>query len=64
LPQALDALRRDGRPAHHNGIEPEPGKRRGVKCISYDAISGVREFERRNRAVEAAKLKVPIAAPF
>ncbi|MGZ3235010.1 MAG: zinc-binding dehydrogenase [Croceibacterium sp.] len=64
LERALDALRRDGRLAYPNGIEPEPRKRRGVKFIPYDAISGVREFERLNRAVEAAKLNVPIAEAF
>jgi NADPH:quinone reductase-like Zn-dependent oxidoreductase len=64
LERALDALRRDGRLAYPNGIEPEPRKRRGVKFIPYDAISGVREFERLNRAVEAAMLKVPIAEAF
>jgi NADPH:quinone reductase-like Zn-dependent oxidoreductase len=64
LERALDALRRDGRLAYPNGIEPEPKKRRGVKFIPYDAISGVREFERLNRAAEAAKLKVPIAEAF
>jgi NADPH:quinone reductase-like Zn-dependent oxidoreductase len=64
LESALDALRRDGRLAYPNGIEPEPQKRRGVKVIPYDAKSGVREFERLNRAVAAAKLKVPIAEAF
>ncbi len=64
LERALDVLRRDGRLAYPNGTEPEPKKRRGVEFISYDAISGVREFERLNRAVEAAKLKVPIAEAF
>jgi len=64
LERALDALRSDGRLAYQNGIEPEPKKRRGVEFIPYDAISGVREFERLNRAVEAAKLKVPIAETF
>jgi NADPH:quinone reductase len=64
LKRALDALRRGGRLAYPNGIEPEPNKRRGVTFIPYDAISGVREFERLNRAVEAAKLKVPIAEVF
>jgi NADPH:quinone reductase-like Zn-dependent oxidoreductase len=39
-------------------------KRRGVKVISYDAKSGVRELDRLNRAVEAAKLKVPIAEVY
>ena len=64
LERALDALRRDGRLAYPNGIEPEPEKHRSVKFFPYDAISGVREFERLNRAVEAAKLKVPIAEAF
>jgi NADPH:quinone reductase-like Zn-dependent oxidoreductase len=64
LERALDALRRDGQLAYPNGIEPEPKKRHSVKFIHYDAISGVREFERLNRAVEAARLKVPIAEAF
>jgi NADPH2:quinone reductase len=64
LESALDAVRRDGRLAYPHGIEPEPQKRRGVKVIPYDGKSGVREFERLNRAVEAVKLKVPIAEAF
>jgi NADPH:quinone reductase len=64
LERALDAPRRDGRLAYPNGIEPEPKKRRGIKFIPYDAVSGIREFERLNRAVESAKLKVPIAESF
>jgi NADPH2:quinone reductase len=31
---------------------------------SYDAVPGVREFQRLNRAVEAVRLKVPIAAAY
>jgi NADPH2:quinone reductase len=54
-------LRRGGRVAHPNGIEPAPEKRRGMTLIGYDGISGVREFERLNAAVQGAKLKVPIA---
>src|SRR3954468_14171932 len=64
LERAIEVLRRGGRLAYPNGIEPEPTKRRGIEFISYDAVSGVREFERLNRAVEAAKLKVPIAEAF
>jgi NADPH2:quinone reductase len=64
LERALDALRRDGRLAYPNGIDSEPKKRRGIKFIPYDAVSGIREFERLNRAVESAKLKVPIAETF
>jgi NADPH:quinone reductase len=50
-----------GRVAHPNGIEPAPRKRRGMRLIRYDGISGVREFERLNAAVQAARLRVPIA---
>jgi NADPH2:quinone reductase len=32
-----------------------------MTLIRYDGISGVREFERGNAAVQGAKLKVPIA---
>jgi NADPH:quinone reductase len=66
LERALQVLRPGGRLAYPNGIEPEPKKRRGVRFIPYDAITGVREFRKLNAAVEAAKLKVPIerALPF
>src|ERR1700722_4332266 len=61
LEKCLNALRSGGRVAHPNGIEPAPRKPRGMKLIRYDGISGVREFERLNVAVQAARLKVPIA---
>src|SRR6202047_103790 len=61
LEKCLNALRLGGRVAHPNGVEPAPKKRRGMKMIRYDGISGVREFERLNVAVQAARLKVPIA---
>lgn len=64
LQSVLNTLRRDGRVAYPNGIEPEPKKRRGVTFTPYDAVSGVREFDKLNRAVEAARLKVPIAEAF
>jgi NADPH:quinone reductase-like Zn-dependent oxidoreductase len=58
------APHREGRVAYPNGIEPEPKKRRGVTFTPYDAVSGVREFDKLNRAVEAARLKVAIAEAF
>jgi NADPH:quinone reductase-like Zn-dependent oxidoreductase len=64
LAQVVAAVRRGGRIAYPNGVEPVPRKRRGVTMKSYDGTSGVREFERLGKAVEAAKLKVPIAASF
>ncbi|HUE48900.1 MAG TPA: zinc-binding dehydrogenase, partial [Steroidobacteraceae bacterium] len=46
------------------GVEPEPKARSGVPIIRYNAIPGVKEFERLNRAIEAVKLQVPIEAEF
>jgi threonine dehydrogenase-like Zn-dependent dehydrogenase len=60
LERCLDALRRGGRVAYPNGVEPEPKKRRGIEITAYDAVAGVREFERCNRAVEASRLEVPL----
>jgi NADPH:quinone reductase-like Zn-dependent oxidoreductase len=64
LTRCLDALKRGGRVAYPNGIEPPPRKRKGIRIISYDAQSGVAEFERLGRAVEAAKLQIVIAAAY
>jgi len=64
LERALDAVKRGGRVAYPNGVEPAPKKRPGIHMASYDAASGVHEFERLNHAVEAAHLKVPIAAEY
>jgi NADPH:quinone reductase len=64
LDHCLESIRSGGRLAYPNGVEPEPKKRRGLRITPYDAVAGVREFERLNRAVEQAKLKVPIAAAY
>src|SRR6266850_1935461 len=61
LELCLNALRPGGRVAHPNGVEPAPKKRRGMTLVRYDGISGVRELERLTAAVQAAKLKVPVA---
>jgi NADPH2:quinone reductase len=64
LKRCIDALRKGGRLAYPNGIEPEPKRRRGIKTKPYDGVPGRKEFERLSRAVEAARLQVPIAAEF
>ncbi len=61
LERCLKVLRRGGRVAYPNGVEPAPKKRRGMTLIRYDGISGVREFKRLSAAVQAARLKVAIA---
>jgi NADPH:quinone reductase-like Zn-dependent oxidoreductase len=64
LTRLLDAVRRGGRIAFPNGVEPAPRKRRGLSVRSYDATPGVRELERLTRVIEAARLDVPIAASY
>jgi NADPH2:quinone reductase len=64
LTRLLDAVRRGGRVAFPNGIEPAPRKRRGLRVKSYDATPGVREFGRLGRAIDAARLTVVIDAEF
>jgi NADPH:quinone reductase-like Zn-dependent oxidoreductase len=60
----LSAIRKGGRVAWPNGIEPEPRKRRGIEFVSYDATPGAREFERLTPAADAARLEVRIDAVF
>ena len=64
LDECVKALKSGGRLAYPNGVEPEPQKRPGIRIISYDAEANVREFEHLTMAVEASKLRVPIAAEF
>jgi NADPH:quinone reductase len=64
LTALLDAVRRGGRLAFPNGVDPAPRKRRGLSVQSYDARPGVHEFERLGRAIVAARLKVPVAASY
>jgi len=60
----LDLVRAGGRVAYPNGVEPPPQRRSGLRVIAYDGVDGVREYERFNRAVTAARLEIPIAATF
>jgi NADPH:quinone reductase-like Zn-dependent oxidoreductase len=62
LEQVIETVRKGGRVAYPNGVEPVPKKRPGIEIISYDGQSGVREFEALNEAIEQRKVVVPIAA--
>jgi NADPH:quinone reductase-like Zn-dependent oxidoreductase len=64
LTKCIAALRRGGRVAYPNGIEPAPRKRRGIRLISYDAKPGVKQFARLNRALDKKSLVDPIAKQF
>jgi NADPH:quinone reductase-like Zn-dependent oxidoreductase len=64
LTTCIDALRRGGRVAYPNGIDPAPRKRRGITLVAYDAKMGLKEFARLNRAIATMPLTVPIAKQF
>jgi NADPH:quinone reductase-like Zn-dependent oxidoreductase len=64
LTTCIDAVRRGGRVAYPNGIDPAPRKRRGIKVVSYDATMGLKAFARLNRAIEKMPLTVPIAKQY
>lgn len=64
LERCLDFVREGGRVAYPNGVEPEPRRRRKFSIRVYDAVAGPREFARLARAVDEARLRVPIAAIY
>jgi NADPH:quinone reductase len=64
LTRCLDALHKRGRVAYPNGVEPEPRKRRGIKMTAYDGVPGRRQYEQLARAIDEAKLEVPIAKEY
>ena len=64
LEELLAQLRPNGRTAYPNGVEPKPRKRGKIRVMAYDAVAGPKEFARLNRAVDEARLQVPIAATY
>jgi NADPH:quinone reductase len=64
LTTCIDALRKGGRVAHPNGIDPAPRKRKGLRFESYDAEASPKKFAALSRAVFGAGLQVPIAQTF
>jgi NADPH:quinone reductase-like Zn-dependent oxidoreductase len=64
LTLCIDALKKGGRLAHPNGIDPAPRKRAHVRIRSYDAEASPEAFTRLSRAVVASKLRVPVYTTF
>jgi NADPH:quinone reductase-like Zn-dependent oxidoreductase len=62
LQRLLALVRPGGRVAYPNGVEPEPKSPPNVELVAYDAEASPREFSRLNHGVDAARLRVPIAA--
>jgi NADPH:quinone reductase len=64
LERCLDLVRKGGRVAYPNGIEPEPRHRRQVRTRGYDAMTGSKKLSRLGEAVNEARLRVPLAAVY
>lgn len=66
LERCIDALRSDGRGrvACLFGMQPLPLPRFNIRMTIYSFVSGPHEFERLNRAVDAGKPEVLIAAKY
>jgi NADPH2:quinone reductase len=64
LEECLSLVRRGGRVAYPNGVEPEPKRRRHIRLLAYDAVAGPSEFARLERAAIEARLCVPLAGVY
>lgn len=61
---SIELVKRSGRVAYPNGVEPEPRKRRHVQSIAYDAEVTATTLARLARAADATALVVPVAETF
>jgi len=64
LERCLDLMNTGGRVAYPNGVEPEPQPRKGIRIVAYDGIAGRTEWVALERAVEEARLRVPIGQVY
>ena len=64
LESCIDSLKPGGRMAFPEGVRPEPRGRAGLTPVKYNALTGPDEYARLNKAMEAFKLEVPVAAEF
>jgi NADPH:quinone reductase len=64
LAPALAAVRKGGRVAHPNGVEPAPRAPAGVKVLAYDGEPGREAFERLNRLVAAGPFHLEVGRRY
>ncbi|ABS24703.1 NADP-dependent oxidoreductase [Anaeromyxobacter sp. Fw109-5] len=64
LDPALSAMRKGGRVAHPNGVEPAPTAPPGVTLLSYDGQPGRDAFEQLNRLIGAGPFHVEIGRVY
>ena len=62
--KAADTVRKGGRIAHPNGVEPVPNVREGVARTAYDGDPDQEEIEKLNRLIEAGPFEVHVGRSF
>lgn len=62
--KALDVLRKGGRAAYPNGVEPVPGERDGITLTAYDGRPDRGVIRRLNRLIEAGPFQVYVSRTF
>ena len=62
--KALEGVRKGGRVAYPNGVEPAPKARPGVSIEKYDVRFDRHMFEKLNRLIDAGPFEVHIARTF
>jgi NADPH:quinone reductase-like Zn-dependent oxidoreductase len=64
LGPALATMRRGGRVAHPNGVEPAPRAPKGVTVLAYDGEPGRDAFERLNQLIAAGPFHVELGTVY
>lgn len=60
----MAAMRKGGRVAYPNGVEPKPKARPGLKIQSYDGIPDQKALKKLNKLIESGPFEVHIARTF
>jgi len=61
---ALSAVKKGGRVAYPNGVEPEPRAPKGVRLIAFDGIPTRRAFDRLNAVIGRKRLHVELERTY
>jgi len=64
LQPALQGMRKGGRVAHPNGVEPEPEPPEGIEVLAYDGVPSSDILESLNRWIAAGPFHVELGATF
>ncbi|MBX3159053.1 MAG: NADP-dependent oxidoreductase [Deltaproteobacteria bacterium] len=64
LEHCIDLVRKRGRVAYPDGVEPPPKPRTEVSVGSFDAVPGAHELDRLAKLFLGAHLRIPIAAEY